>query len=208
AWIYVNTNTDKWPLRLLVGALVLLDLTTTCLNAQILHNYLVSNFGNVLNTTVISKTVIAEFFITLAIVLSVEVFFASRVWMIGKFHWIVPASIVGAGIASMISELENSSVANFSGHRQKLQVGWNCSLAAVSDIISTVSLLWTFSSFKNGIKQTPFHYSLGKVYLITMSKFFLNFIFLPSIHCYTCHKLQLQCSMQEMFEEIMLQSTL
>ncbi|THU91451.1 hypothetical protein K435DRAFT_634606, partial [Dendrothele bispora CBS 962.96] len=93
-----------------------------------------------------------------------------------------------------------------------LQVGWNCLLAAISDIISTVSLLWTFSSLKNGIKQTDtllqklfqytvtrglfvtinqtilvivflakpertwwtlFHFSLGKVYLITMSKFFV-----------------------------------
>ncbi|THV00797.1 hypothetical protein K435DRAFT_837139 [Dendrothele bispora CBS 962.96] len=214
AWIYANSNTDKWPLRLLVAILVLLDFSTTCLNAQILHYYLVSNFGNLMNATLVTKTLMVEYFITLIIVLSVELFFASRVWILGKFHWIVPALIVmaalastAAGIASIVSELENSSLLNYSGNKQKLEIGWNCSLAAVSDIIASVSLLWAFSSLKNGIKQTdtllqklfqytvtrglfvtidqttlviiflikperlwwtPFHFSLSKVYVITM----------------------------------------
>ncbi|THU86455.1 hypothetical protein K435DRAFT_868281 [Dendrothele bispora CBS 962.96] len=55
AWIYANSNTDKWPLRLLVAILVLLDFATTCLNAQILHHYLVSNFGNLMIATLVTK---------------------------------------------------------------------------------------------------------------------------------------------------------
>ncbi|THU86454.1 hypothetical protein K435DRAFT_683581 [Dendrothele bispora CBS 962.96] len=115
----------------------------------------------------------------------------------------------------------------------QLEIGWNCSLAAVSDIIASVSLLWAFSSLKNGIKQTdtllqkifqytvtrglfvtidqttlviiflikpetlwwtPFHFSLSKVYVITMSKCLIELFFLPLING-VCHKLQLQCLM-------------
>ncbi|THU79863.1 hypothetical protein K435DRAFT_696883, partial [Dendrothele bispora CBS 962.96] len=99
-----------------------------------------------------------------------------------------------------------------------LEVGLNCSLAAASDMIATFSLLWAFSSFRNGIKQTdtvlqklfqytvtrglfvtinqtahviifltkpeklwwaPFHFSLSKAYVITMSKFLTEIIFSP-----------------------------
>ncbi|THU86457.1 hypothetical protein K435DRAFT_763309 [Dendrothele bispora CBS 962.96] len=189
AWIYANSNTDKWPLRLLVAILVLLDLTTTCLNVQILHYYLVSNFGNLINTTLVTKTLMVETFITLVIVLCVELFFASRVWMMGTFHWIVPVLIVGKNSNELELHLFN--------RKNLLEIGWNCSLAAVSDIIASVSLLWAFSSLKNGIKQTPFHFSLSKVYAITMSKCLIELIFPPLING-VCYKLQLQCLTHEM----------
>ncbi|THU98292.1 hypothetical protein K435DRAFT_609608, partial [Dendrothele bispora CBS 962.96] len=92
-----------------------------------------------------------------------------------------------------------------------LEAGWNSSLCALSDIITTIALLWGLSSYKTGVKQTdtlleklcryvvtrglfvtidqiayvimyllrpeklwwtPFHYSLSKVYVITMSEFY------------------------------------
>ncbi|THV00799.1 hypothetical protein K435DRAFT_718680 [Dendrothele bispora CBS 962.96] len=176
AWIYANSNTDKWPLRLLVAILVLLDFSTTCLNAQILHYYLVSNFGNLMNATLVTKS------------------------LVGKFHWIVPALIVmaalastAAGIASIVSELENSSLLNYSGNKQKLEIGWNCSLAAVSDIIASVSLLWAFSSLKNGIKQTDtllqklFQYTVTRGLFVTIDQTTLVIIFLIKPENYGGH---------------------
>ncbi|THV00052.1 hypothetical protein K435DRAFT_719304 [Dendrothele bispora CBS 962.96] len=213
-WIYINTNTDKWPLQLLVAILASLDLANTCLNAKILHQYLISNFGDLMVFANISKASLIEYLITLIVVLCVEVFFASRVWIIGKVHWIVPVSMVvtalagtGAGIASMIGQFQNDSLLIYNGNMQKLEVGWSGSLSAVSDIIATAALSWSLSSSKTGIKRTdtllqklfqytitrgllvtidqtifviifltdpeklwwtPFHYSLSKVYVITM----------------------------------------
>ncbi|THV01208.1 hypothetical protein K435DRAFT_793550 [Dendrothele bispora CBS 962.96] len=170
AWIYINTNTDKWPLRSLV-----------------------TNFGDI------------------EIIAIITTFFAYRVWQLQKFHWIVPVLIVlcagggaAAGIASTVGEFQNNVVTVFEGSKQKFEVGWNSSLSALSDIIATVTLSWSFKSAKTGIKRTdtllqkllqytvtrglfvsviqtllvitfpdklwwtPFHLSLSKVYVITM----------------------------------------
>ncbi|THU87899.1 hypothetical protein K435DRAFT_680905, partial [Dendrothele bispora CBS 962.96] len=89
-----------------------------------------------------------------------------------------------------------------------LEVGWNSSLSALSDVITTVALSWTFTFSRTGFKRTdtllqkllqyavtrglfvtlvqillvitflvdpaklwwtPFHLSLSKVYVVTMS---------------------------------------
>ncbi|THU81406.1 hypothetical protein K435DRAFT_844740, partial [Dendrothele bispora CBS 962.96] len=79
-WIYINENTDRWPLRSLVGALVALDFVMTCLNAQILHHYLVANFGNLGVIAIIPTPLDVEALLLLVIVFIVEGFFAYRVW--------------------------------------------------------------------------------------------------------------------------------
>ncbi|THU98279.1 hypothetical protein K435DRAFT_838207 [Dendrothele bispora CBS 962.96] len=252
AWIYINTNRDNC-----------LDFVHTCLTAQILHYYFVSNFGNLVIattitkydllryilyvlSTIISSVVIIEYLITLIITLVVESFFASRVWLImfrglapvllddiirpgspaaarqvsgfsrltGMVHWIVPILIAmaalggtAAGIVGITDLFQDHSLASFAKHKTKLEVGCNASLSAVSDMITTIALLWGFSTYKTGIKRTdtlleklcryivtrglfvtmdqtayviifltepeklwwtPFHFSLSKVYVITM----------------------------------------
>ncbi|THU98301.1 hypothetical protein K435DRAFT_838219 [Dendrothele bispora CBS 962.96] len=213
-WIYINTNRDKWPLRCLVALLFCLDLANTCLTAQILHYYFVSNFGNIVIATTITNVIIIECLITLIITLAVELFFASRVWLTGMVHWIVPILIAMtalggtvAGIVGITDLFQDHSLASLTEHKPKLEVGCNASLSAVSDMITTIALLWGFSTHKIGIKQTdtlleklcryivtrglfvtmdqtvfaitflikpeklwwtPFHFSLSKVYVITM----------------------------------------
>ncbi|THU81413.1 hypothetical protein K435DRAFT_972353 [Dendrothele bispora CBS 962.96] len=161
AWIYINTNSDRWPLRSLVGVLVVLDFVMTCLNAQILHHYLVANFGDLGIILIITTPIDVEYLLMLLMIFVVETFFAYRVWQLQKFHWIVPALIVlcaaggaAAGIASTVGQFQNNLVIIFEGSKQKFEVGWNSSLSALSDIIATIALSWSFSSAKTGIKRT------------------------------------------------------
>ncbi|THU80499.1 hypothetical protein K435DRAFT_874328 [Dendrothele bispora CBS 962.96] len=214
AWIYYNTNTDKLPLKLLVGALILVDFATTCLHAQILHHYLVEQYGNIIILSFIPVSLVVEYFLMLITVLAVEYFFAFRVWQLQKFHWAVPALILlcstggaGCGIASAIGQAQDNQIASLDLRKQKFEVGWNYSLSALSDIITTIALSWSFFSSKTGIRRTdtllkkllqytvtrglfvslmqtalvitflvnpvklwwtPFHLSMGKIYVLTM----------------------------------------
>ncbi|KAK7453284.1 hypothetical protein VKT23_011959 [Stygiomarasmius scandens] len=161
----------------------LLDFTTTCLDTQILHHYLVSNFGDPEIIAIITKPICAEYLITIITVFSVQVFFASRVWLLGRVHWIVPVLILlgatGAavlGITSAVGLFQNDFIVTMQETRQKFEIGWNCTLSAFSDIVSTVALSWSFSSFKTGIKPTDtllqklFHYTVTRGLFVSVDQ--------------------------------------
>jgi len=117
AWIYLNTNHDNWPLRMLVATLVLADFATTCLDTQLMHHYFIANFGNVVNLQGIPVPLTMEVLLTILIVFCVEVFFASRVWLLKQFHWTVPLAIilsalgaVATGLATVVTQLQNPTL--------------------------------------------------------------------------------------------------
>ncbi|THU80498.1 hypothetical protein K435DRAFT_845095 [Dendrothele bispora CBS 962.96] len=188
AWIYFNNNNDKFPLKSLL-----------------------QNIGWSVDSRGFCNNVFA---CGNSSSLFVECFFAFRVWQLRKFHWTVPALILicatggtGCGIASAIGQIQDNQIASFAARKQKFEVGWNYSLSALSDIIATVALSWSFSSSKTGIRRTdtllqkllqytvtrglfvslmqtalvitflvdpvklwwtPFHLSMGKIYVLTM----------------------------------------
>jgi len=58
-WTYLTTNTDKWPLRLFVIVLLLLDLASTCLSCQVLRYYVLTNYGNPLSLLSFTEPLVA-----------------------------------------------------------------------------------------------------------------------------------------------------
>uniref|UniRef100_A0A0W0FTD7 Uncharacterized protein n=1 Tax=Moniliophthora roreri TaxID=221103 RepID=A0A0W0FTD7_MONRR len=102
AWIYVQSNKDSWHLRLLVAILFLGDLCTTVLINNLIHDLFIVHFGNLLQFKVVPSFVVAELIVTGLIMSTVELFFASRIYMLGRVHQIVPISIVACSILALV----------------------------------------------------------------------------------------------------------
>ncbi|KAF9038257.1 hypothetical protein BDP27DRAFT_1347892 [Rhodocollybia butyracea] len=183
AWIYIQTNRDKWPLRTLVAVLVLADFATTCMQSQVVHYYFVANFGNLETLSFTSRPLTWEILISVGAVFCVQIFFASRVWLLGRTHWTVPLLIIlsaigggAAGFAQVIGEFQNNSEANLAKERPKIELAFNAVLDFVSDITTTVALSWTFKGMNSGIKRTDtlinkmFQYAVTRGIFVTVNQ--------------------------------------
>ncbi|KAK7458093.1 hypothetical protein VKT23_009999 [Stygiomarasmius scandens] len=161
AWIYFNSHEDRWPLRTFVALIVLLDFALTCINTQITHHYFISSFGNLIAITKINKSLVVDEFLTIIVVFCVEVFFASHIWRMHRFHWLIPVIIVScatgavvAGISSVVEMAHHNELSSLGRRTMQLKIGFDCALTSVSDVFATVALSWSFFDSKTGFKRT------------------------------------------------------
>ncbi|EEB90281.1 hypothetical protein MPER_11530 [Moniliophthora perniciosa FA553] len=178
AWIYVLSNRDPWHLRLLVAILFLGDLSTTVLINNLIHDFLIVHFGNLLQFTVVPSVVVAELIVTGLIMSTVELFFASRIYILGRVHRIVPIIIVACSISALVptfvgaaEQFKNHSFGHFASRTVMIEYGLASSLSTLADILASGALSWSLKDSRTGFKQVPFHLSLSKLYVITISAF-------------------------------------
>ncbi|KAG7440155.1 uncharacterized protein BT62DRAFT_1013063 [Guyanagaster necrorhizus] len=175
AWNYLNANTDGWLMRSLVVFLVAMDAAVTGVNTQILHHYLIDNFGNTDQMEIIIHSFDAEIMMTAVVVLIVELFFVVRIYKLNSENWLVPAVIRWEVLVSLCSISEHYSLFwmqsgsctafvvaqiqddNFAGLSKKDRVGtisaFNGS-AALADILITIALSWNLSQNRSAISRT------------------------------------------------------
>ncbi|KAJ4468674.1 hypothetical protein C8J55DRAFT_524689 [Lentinula edodes] len=190
-WIYLNSNQDRWPFRLLVAAMVLGDFATTCLDTQSIHYYVISNFGDSNVITTITTPMAIEYLLTLIIVFCVQMFFAFTVRRLGQFHWSIYGSIILTSIGSLVAGLsaagqlvEDNTLLGLSAENSQFEVGWECGLSALSDIITTVALCWSLNHIHTGIKRTDgllqklFQYSVTRGLLVSIDQTLFLILFL------------------------------
>uniref|UniRef100_A0A0W0FFS3 Uncharacterized protein n=1 Tax=Moniliophthora roreri TaxID=221103 RepID=A0A0W0FFS3_MONRR len=115
AWIYTLSNNDPWLLRLLVAIIFLGDLSTTILINNLMHDFFIVHFGDLLQFTVVPSVVVAELIVTGLIVCTMELFFASRIYTLGRVHRIVPICIVVFSVLALILTLVGA-VGQFKDH--------------------------------------------------------------------------------------------
>ncbi|KAF9481264.1 hypothetical protein BDN70DRAFT_876585 [Pholiota conissans] len=163
AWIYVNDNKDGWPLRTYVAVLVGLDITTTALNSQFIHAYFISNFGNLENLGLINKSILVEFAITIIVIFLVQLFFATRVYLLNDKGYIVPAIIVvsamlsfGAGIYTIVQEWKVPLVAGLDTDKIRISIGIDQLFVLLCDLTATIALSWNLAQAerKSRVKKT------------------------------------------------------
>ncbi|KAK7456449.1 hypothetical protein VKT23_010698 [Stygiomarasmius scandens] len=104
-----------------------------------------------------------EYLMILIIVFSVELFLASRVWLLQRCHWTVPVLIVlcalgsvSAGISTIVGLLKNNvdTLNILQMNKQRIEIVCTCALSSFADVIATVALLWSLSSSRAGIQRT------------------------------------------------------
>lgn len=161
AWIYGNDNKDRWHLRLLVAVLVAMDLATTFVNMQYLHHYAVKNFGNFEALLQLSPLMTVEIDLSILSMAMVQVFFASRVYLLKRVHWIVPLMIASFGLAALVplglvsaEAVRNPTFGVFLTTKVKHQLTALQILQSTSDVILTVCLSWSFTNAKTGFERT------------------------------------------------------
>ncbi|KAF9552393.1 hypothetical protein CPC08DRAFT_277884 [Agrocybe pediades] len=120
AWHYARRNTDGSLLRLLVTLIVFvklfgflrflisrisrcLDVSTTVTESVSIHTYLIDHYGNYISLLTLNSGALAEFLLTTINVFVVQLFFASRAYIVcGRRRW-VPGSIASGCIILKIS---------------------------------------------------------------------------------------------------------
>lgn len=173
---YFNHNSDKWHLRLLIAVLIALDLVITILNSLLLRHYSTSVSGTLYFDT--------QIILTAVVVFLVELFFASRVYLLNKRSWYAPAIITGCAIGALVcitllvtDNVKHNLALDLSLIQWKLEMAMaNCFLI-VGDLIVTVTLCWKLSISGTGVQrtQTMLHqlllYFISRGVLVTSNQF-------------------------------------
>lgn len=158
---YAHYNNDRWHLRLLVALLILMDISITFLNCDILRQSLVTGFGipDTLLLSALSST--GLIILTNIVAYLCELFFASRIYFLDKRLWwaaaIAGLFATGSFICLMLplgplgNETQASAIMN---HNTRLWEGMGLIFAIVSAITITAVLPMELSSMHTSIKRT------------------------------------------------------
>ncbi|KDR66914.1 hypothetical protein GALMADRAFT_147560 [Galerina marginata CBS 339.88] len=167
AWIYANNNKDGWKLRSLVALLVAFDIGTTVLNSMFIQQYLITDFGNYLPLLLISNAIFGEYALTNAVIFIVQLFFASRVYLLNKKQLWVPAIIIfgaffgsGSGIYALVEEIKSPEMSDLGLKNIKISLILEKVGDLISDGTATVALsAYLYEARSNTqIRQQDYHH--------------------------------------------------
>ncbi|KAK0440634.1 hypothetical protein EV421DRAFT_1905357 [Armillaria borealis] len=183
AWNYFNANADGWLMRSLVAFLVAMDAAVTGVNTQILHHYVVDNFGNTDQMQIIIYSFDAEVMMTAVVVLIVELFFVVRIYKLNSKNWLVPAVITvlavgsfGSCTAFVVAQIQDDSTVGLSKKDRVGTISAFNGSAALADILITVALSWNLSQSRSGIPRTNnviqkmLTYTINRGVLVTVTQ--------------------------------------
>ncbi|KAF9455806.1 hypothetical protein BDZ94DRAFT_1302899 [Collybia nuda] len=175
---YFHNNQDKWPLRTFVTILVsvsglnragacliliyrLLDLAQTACATYNMHYYLISHFGEINILKIPTIMVSVEFSITSVTFFMVHMFFALRIWKLGKNGWLpaiitfASTAMLAVGGSAVYSQIVGRVKFNqFHQRRILIQTSLFHALGVFTDILITVSLSWLLSKAHTGFRGT------------------------------------------------------
>ncbi|ESK98382.1 hypothetical protein Moror_132 [Moniliophthora roreri MCA 2997] len=195
AWIYINTNTDRWALRMLVASLILLDMATLVLNVVFIHHDYIANFGNLSAISEIPPSAMS--LLPTALVDCCVQDDSSgdpsyyyhclhnaavlRESDIHTVHRTVPFFVAVSSAGALISGL--AGIANAFRHpveqaidsvEFKIEIGTSSALSLLCDLVATIALLWSFRAFRTGFRrtdtalQTLIEYTITRGVLVTV----------------------------------------
>ncbi|KAF9556135.1 hypothetical protein CPC08DRAFT_752695 [Agrocybe pediades] len=163
AWNYALTNNDGWGMRMLVLLLVALDIATTSNNVVVVHTYLIENFGDIFELASASAGFAIALGLTVTIVYMVQLFFASRVYLLDQRKVLLAGAIAGIATLGLVSTMYTVSVtekykdfADVTMTPIRVSAMLGHGLVTVADIITTVVLSKNFmrARSESGISQT------------------------------------------------------
>ncbi|EPQ32447.1 uncharacterized protein PFL1_00643 [Pseudozyma flocculosa PF-1] len=155
---YVHFPNDKRFMRWFVFFLVLADALNACFDLAFLYQYLVSYFGDLNYASYANTAFTADPVMTGIIAFATQLFFAWRVYKLMHNVYMPTIIAVGAlisflgGVGTTIAVAMYPKFADF----QKFQVIviiWLVG-AAVTDVIITLSLVWTLNKARTGFAAT------------------------------------------------------
>lgn len=146
AWNYITTNSDNWPMRVFVALLLGMDSATTSLSIQIMHHYLISNFGNLDSLKIITYSFDVQLGITVIVIFIVDVFFAVNIYRRRSGNRSLPIVILvfaAAGLAigsAFVAECALRPEVGTSGNVQKANIASIHATATAASLMITIGL--------------------------------------------------------------------
>ncbi|KAK0502346.1 hypothetical protein EDD18DRAFT_688202 [Armillaria luteobubalina] len=145
AWNYIATNSDNWGTRIFVALLLSMDSVTTSLSIQIMHHYLINNFGNLDSLEIITYSFDAQLGITVIVVFIVNIFFAVKIYRRRPANWLpVPILVFAAaslafGLAFVVNCALRPEVGT-AGNVQKVNIASTHATATAASLVITIGL--------------------------------------------------------------------
>ncbi|KAJ3851998.1 hypothetical protein EV368DRAFT_82952 [Lentinula lateritia] len=180
-WTYINLSRDRWMFRVVVITVFLMDMATTYLDIGLLHNYLVipsvfiskqnldfaqlqiSHFGDLSIFSSYSNLLDMEILFTALIVFVVDLYFASRVYLLKQVHWSVVAFIVSTNVIALLLSILSVIISfhlavftrlGFSSKDNEIIVALENAMTTMCEVVATTALAWSLHSSRTGVPRT------------------------------------------------------
>lgn len=183
AWNYITTNSDNWQTRVFVALLLGIDSATTSLSIQIMHHYLISNFGNPDSLKIITSFD-AQLGITVIVIFMVNVFFAVNIYRRRPRNWSLPIVILVFAVAGLA--FGSAFVANCAlrpevgtaGNVQKANIASIHATATATSLMITIGLALSQSrEWSGSVLHKFFTYSINHGVLMAAAQAITVFLY-------------------------------
>ncbi|KAK0234675.1 hypothetical protein EDD85DRAFT_955529 [Armillaria nabsnona] len=180
-WNYITANSDNWPTRVFVALLLGIDSATTSLSIQIMHHYLISNFGNPDSLKIITYSFDAQLGITVIVIFMVNVFFAINIYQRRPRNWSLPIVILVFAVAGLV--FGSAFVANCAlrpevgtaGNVQKANIASIHATAMATSLMITIGL--ALSQSRECVLHKFFTYGIDHGVLMTAAQAITVFLY-------------------------------
>ncbi|TDL17818.1 hypothetical protein BD410DRAFT_793849 [Rickenella mellea] len=160
-YTYFNSSRDTQKLRLFVGTLFVLDIISTVFVAHPVYYYLVVNFGNLIPFLGWTWESTAYTAVSHTIKCMVQVFFATRIYLVRKPNWAVWGIVIFFALASfalgMVATYYNAKhheIIDLLRRNFRIVVGTAAGFAVISDVTATAAMCHFLADFPTEMKTT------------------------------------------------------
>ncbi|KAJ7597927.1 hypothetical protein C8J56DRAFT_921435 [Mycena floridula] len=161
ACTYASNNKDSWCLRLLVGTLLAMDFTNLILSSENVAYYAVEHWGDVDAALMNPLYSIVFLHLTVIIVFLVQMFFASRIFILSRRNYAATGLVVVlafaalvCGFASALTSRSQISMFNKFSTVLEIQSGLSHGFSAICDVAVTVMLSRLLLECKSSFEST------------------------------------------------------
>jgi len=178
AWVYGSKNNDSWYMHAFVAFLVLLDFVNVVLEAEMVNYYFLQNYADPISLLAFPKYLAIQGLLTVIATLSVQLFFASRVYFLYERSYVRTGVIILAALAAFVPGLlmcidmyVRPSLQDISSVYRKTTAGAFSGLSVSCDLVTTsmlsLKLFHVQTRVKSNVLQKLIIYIITRGFLIS-----------------------------------------
>ncbi|KAI0771273.1 hypothetical protein BD413DRAFT_552413, partial [Trametes elegans] len=176
AYLYFRSyNRDSLRLRVLVGAVVILDTLTTIFMAHGLYTYTVLDLGEPIKITIITWSFALTNGCAVLTAFLVQCHFGLRLWGFSSKNQLLVGLIalfafcnLGAGVAMLVHMLSDTSLFSLGSVSIRVLSGLSSGASSVCDVIIAAGLCYYLQTSRSGFKQTD--HIVDKLFIYSINR--------------------------------------
>ncbi|KLO13766.1 hypothetical protein SCHPADRAFT_345517 [Schizopora paradoxa] len=173
---------DSWLLKSFVATMIILDGGITVLAAESFNYLLIKKYGDASVLLVMNDAILSEYILTWLVVTASQIFYASRVYIVNKKFWYIPAMIGLLALGSQAAIIvlfvklfrEHRLVENLAKREFVVLSCLTGGMSSAADIISTGAMCYFLASHRTGFRKTKqlikmlIFYSVNRGVMVTV----------------------------------------